>query len=74
MKWDMQSKIYPTVEQRIDIENQNIWNTENPIAEELGDGIRNNYFDWKYTTENGRLNQINELYYDTMNSDNLKGK
>ena len=66
--------INPTVEQRIDIENQNIWNTENPIAEELGDGIRNNYFDWKYTTENGRLNQINELYYDTMNSDNLKGK
>ena len=54
--------LYPSDDERIKIENENIIFNENPVAKERGDGIRNNYFDWTYSAINGKLDKVNKEF------------
>jgi RHS repeat-associated protein len=44
-----------------DIENQNVKMNENPIAKERGDGIRQDYFDWKFEFRTSAIDSTNIL-------------
>nr|WP_318682055.1 M91 family zinc metallopeptidase [uncultured Treponema sp.] len=47
--------INPTYEERLQIENENVKNTENPIAATLNSAIRKNYNDVVYASEKNKI-------------------
>lgn len=47
--------INPTFEERLQVENENVKNTENPIAATLNSAIRKNYNDGVYASEKNKI-------------------